>query len=214
MPPVRVALSNDYEVALRGVAAMLADFADRVEVVALSTATDLASDVDVILYDTFGRLPQHDQKLSEIVRANKARVVVYSWESYPPADARARGAAGYIHKGLAGAELADAIVAIHEDRTWESRDPGVDADESMPAWPGREHGLSTRESEMFTFLARGLSNQEIADRAYLSVNTVKTYISTAYRKIGVDSRSQAVAWALRNGFEPDPPRDGTDPVGP
>jgi DNA-binding CsgD family transcriptional regulator len=57
---------------------------------------------------------------------------------------------------------------------------------------------------MLTFIARGLSNQEIAERAYLSINTVKTYIRTAYRKVGVDSRSQAVGWALQNGFEPDP----------
>ena len=101
-----------------------------------------------------------------------------------------------------------AITAIHEGRTWESRDPEIDDDHAMPTWPGQEHGLSARESEMLTFIARGLSNQEIAERAYLSINTVKTYIRTAYRKIGVASRSQAVGWALRNGLYPDPPRRG------
>ncbi|MGZ8738479.1 MAG: response regulator transcription factor [Nocardioides sp.] len=204
MAAVRVALSNDYEIALRGVQAMLDEHADRVRVVELTTALEMAADVDVILFDTFGRLPRSDEKLREMVEINNAKVVVYSWTAYPVADARANGAAGYIHKGLSAAELADAIVAIHEGRSWESRDPGLGDDEdTMPSWPGQEHDLSPRESEMLTFIARGLSNQEIADSAYLSINTVKTYIRTAYRKVGASSRAQAVGWALRNGFAPD-----------
>ena len=46
---------------------------------------------------------------------------------------------------------------------------------------------------MLALITQGLSNQEIADRTYLSINSVKTYIRTAYRKIGVTRRSQAVA---------------------
>jgi DNA-binding NarL/FixJ family response regulator len=204
VPAIRIALSNDYEVVLHGVTAMLAPHADLVEVVACTTATTMPVDVDVILYDTFSRLPRHDEKLREIVELNNAKVAVYTWSSYPLEDARLHGAAGYIHKGLGGAELVEAITAIHEGRAWESLDPGIDDDHSMPTWPGQEHGLSARESEVLTFIARGFSNQEIAERAYLSINTVKTYIRTAYRKAGVDSRSQAVGWALRNGFQPDP----------
>jgi DNA-binding CsgD family transcriptional regulator len=70
----------------------------------------------------------------------------------------------------------------------------------MPQWPGQEHGLSAREAEMLTFLARGYTNKEIGERSYLSVNTVKTYLRTGYAKIGANSRSQAVAWAIRNGL--------------
>jgi two-component system, NarL family, response regulator LiaR len=208
MTAIRVALSNDFEVVLHGVTAILADYADQIEVVICTTAIKMPADVDLILYDTFGRLPRHDEKLRDIVRSNSAKVVVYSWDSYPDADARSQGAAGYIHKGLDGAELVKAMTAIHEGRTWESRDPEIDDDHAMTTWPGQEHGLSARESEMLTFIARGLSNQEIAERAYLSINTVKTYIRTAYRKVGVASRSQAVGWALRNGFYPDPPTSG------
>ena len=70
-------------------------------------------------------------------------------------------------------------------------------------WPGREQGLSARESEVLALITQGLSNQEIAERTYLSINSVKTYIRTGYRKIGVSRRSQAVAWGMRHGFEPD-----------
>jgi DNA-binding CsgD family transcriptional regulator len=62
------------------------------------------------------------------------------------------------------------------------------------------HGLSRRESEMLHLITCGLSNQEIADSLYLSINSVKTYIRSAYRKIDVTRRSQAVAWSVRRGL--------------
>ena len=69
-------------------------------------------------------------------------------------------------------------------------------------WPGREFGLTAREAEIIALITQGLTNQEIAERSYLSINSVKTYIRTAYRKMGVASRSQAVLWGVRHGFEP------------
>ncbi|MDF1606229.1 response regulator transcription factor [Nocardioides sp. YIM 152315] len=65
--------------------------------------------------------------------------------------------------------------------------------------------LSEREEQVLALIAQGLTNQEIADRVFISINSVKTYIRSAYRKIGVSSRSQAVAWGLRKGVLP-PPR--------
>ena len=202
--PIRLALSNDFHVVLAGVEAMLANHSERVEVVARTTATDIP-DADVILFDTFGRLPKGDDKLRQVVQENDAKVVVYSWENYPVELAREHGAAGYIHKGLPADQLVAAIVAIHEGTYAESppAPPGVSDDQSMPTWPGQDAGLTARESEILGFIAQGLTNEEISSRAYLSINTVKTYIRTAYRKIGATSRSQAVIWAVRNGFVPD-----------
>jgi DNA-binding NarL/FixJ family response regulator len=155
--------------------------------------------VDLILFDTFGRLPADDAKLQEMVASNDAKVVVYSFGAYSPDEARRQGAAGYIHKGLNGTHLAQAIVALHEGRAWESGLPAVD-EEAAIRWPGQALGLSERESETLSYIARGLTNQQIAELSFLSINTVKTNIRTAYRKIGVSRRSQAVLWALRNGF--------------
>jgi DNA-binding CsgD family transcriptional regulator len=70
-------------------------------------------------------------------------------------------------------------------------------------WPGAEHGLTARESEIVALIARGLSNRDIAERSYLSINSVKTYIRTAYRKVGVTRRAQAVVWGMQHGLEPD-----------
>jgi transcriptional regulator with XRE-family HTH domain len=55
-------------------------------------------------------------------------------------------------------------------------------------------------------IARGLSNQEIAERAHVSINSIKQYIRSAYRKIGIERRTQAVLWAVANGFVPDTER--------
>lgn len=201
--PIRVALSNDYHVVLAGVAAMLEPYAEQVEVVELTADREVSEPVDLILFDTFGRMPDDDQKLEHLVAANAAKVVVYSWDAYPVADALAHGASGYVHKGLPPEELVEAILAIHRGEYVESPTSDASEDEGMPTWPGQEHGLSARESEILSFIARGVSNEEIARSAYLSVNTVKTYIRTGYRKIGVTSRAQAVRWALTHGFQPD-----------
>ena len=71
----------------------------------------------------------------------------------------------------------------------------------LAAWPGESAGLSARESELLALITQGLSNEQITAVCYLSINTVKTYIRSTYRKIGVSTRAQAVAWAMRNGFD-------------
>jgi NarL family two-component system response regulator LiaR len=70
-------------------------------------------------------------------------------------------------------------------------------------WPGRSAGLSPREAEVIALITQGLSNQDIADRMFVSINSLKSCIRTAYRKIGVERRAQAVLWGVQNGFEPD-----------
>jgi DNA-binding NarL/FixJ family response regulator len=202
--PVRVVLSNDYEIALLGLAQMLARHPDQVQLVGLTTEARMPHPADVILFDTFGRLPADDRKLRTVVRENSpAKVVVYSWEDYPEEAARRNGAVGYLHKGLPAAELVAALVAAHRGGT----PPPVPDDELVPSWPGQVYGLSQREAEMLTFITRGLSNEEIAEQAYLSINSVKSYIRNAYKKIGVRTRPQAVAWGYRHGFQ------STDEIG-
>jgi DNA-binding NarL/FixJ family response regulator len=67
--------------------------------------------------------------------------------------------------------------------------------------------LTQRELDVLRLVARGLSNREISSVLGLSPNTVKTYIRLAYRRIGVESRSQAVLWAVGQGM-------AEEPVGP
>ena len=64
--PIRVAIVNDYEIVVAGVAAMLAPHRDRVVVVELDSGLPVVSDVDVILYDTFGQV-QGDAVLADLL---------------------------------------------------------------------------------------------------------------------------------------------------
>ncbi len=67
-------------------------------------------------------------------------------------------------------------------------------------WAGADEGLSRRESEVIALIVAGLSNQLISEHLFITANTVKSYIRSAYSKIGVRSRVQAVVWAARHGF--------------
>ncbi len=203
--PIRVAIVNDYEIVVAGVAAMLEPHRDRVAVVEMNSGLPVLSDVDVILYDTFGQVQGDGIDLDDLVHGTDARVVIFSWNLQPDLVQRAldKGASGYLSKGLASDEVVEAIEAVHAGEV--VRPPEAEPVDRGAAgeWPGREVGLTAREAEVLALITQGLSNQEIAERSYLSINSVKTYIRTAYRKIGVTRRSQAVVWGMKHGFEPD-----------
>lgn len=211
--PLRVAIVNDYEIVVAGVAAALAPFADRVAVVELDAQLTVISDVDVILYDTFGQVQGDGVDLEDLVRGNDAKVLIFSWNMQPELIERAlaKGAAGYLSKELGAAEIIDCIEAVCNG-TLSQPVPKPAGGRTLGAWPGKEHGLSPREAEVIALITQGLSNDEIAKMTYLSINSVKTYIRAGYRKIGVTRRAQAVIWGMKNGFEPDTVRIVQSPV--
>ncbi len=69
---------------------------------------------------------------------------------------------------------------------------------------GSEVGLTHREADILGRIVRGRSNRAIADECGLSINSVKSYIRSAYRKMDVVSRTQAVVWGVQHGFPLDP----------
>jgi DNA-binding NarL/FixJ family response regulator len=66
--------------------------------------------------------------------------------------------------------------------------------------PGGETGLTDREREVLALIAEGLPNKLIARRLEISEKTVKAHATSAFRRIGVDDRTQAALWARRNGL--------------
>lgn len=63
-------------------------------------------------------------------------------------------------------------------------------------------GLSKREIEVLQLMADGYSNEEIAERLYVSLNTIKTHTSRVFEKLDVKRRTQAVETAKRKGIIP------------
>ena len=205
-----MAIVNDYEIVIAGVAAALAPFADRVRVVELDSRLPVLSDVDLILYDTFGQVQGDGVDLETLVNGGRAKVVIFSWNlDVALVDrALARGASGYLSKELKAEEMIDGLEAVARGEVVRpSRHEPINltrAAGSLPSvWPGDGFGLSVREAEVIALITQGLSNDEIAKTTYLSINSVKTYIRGAYRKIGITRRSQAVIWGMKHGFEPD-----------
>ena len=215
--PVRLAIVNDYEIVVAGLAAMLEDHRDRVHVVEINAQTAVLSDVDVVLVDTFGHLARGGSDLSDLIRDTPAPVVLFSWElpREAIATAAAAGAAGYLSKALTAKEIVDALEAIRDGETVVRTTSLTAASETGQEFlrPVATEGLSPREAEVLAFITQGLTNAEIARNLYLSVNSVKTYIRSAYRKIGVTRRSQAVGWGMQHGFAPGPMRR-LDPSSP
>jgi two-component system, NarL family, response regulator LiaR len=204
--PVRVALMNDYEVVVSGLQTMLGPYAGRVRVVELDSMLPVHSPVDVVLFDAYGR-QRVSSVVAQTIAETDAKVVIYTWHLDPELvrEALDKGAVGCLSKTIEALDLVSALEKVHGGSVVVSdTEPllALEAEISGGDWPGREHGLSARESEVLCLIAQGLSNQEIADRAYLSINSVKTYIRSAYRKIRVERRTQAVLWATRNGLVP------------
>lgn len=208
--PIRIAVINDYELVVKGVAAMVQPYSSWVKVAELNANTPVDEPVDVGLYDTFGSAQADRANLEEMLaNPNVRRLVVYTWNMDPvliQAAARA-GVAGYLSKSMTGPDLVDALVRVHRGDRVVSRDPGRQAPVAGD-WPGRADGLTVRESEVVALITQGLSNDEVAARSHLSINSVKSYIRSAYRKMGVSRRSQAVLWGIKHGFQPDRERIG------
>ena len=201
--PLRLAIVDDYAVVVAGVASFLAS--EGIDVVETGASMPVLSDVDIVLYDTFGQVQGKGPGLADFVRDSGAKVVVYSWNLQRGMieEALAAGACGYLSKVLTGPQIVAALKRVMAGETVIFAGDNESSVDGAGDWPGRSAGLTPREAEVLALIAQGLSNKQIAERAYLSVNSIKTYIRTAYRRIGVTSRSQAVVWAMQNGFAPD-----------
>lgn len=139
----------------------------------------------------------HDMRLHTLLRSSRSTVIATYWDDDSPAVAAALrcGAHGAVSMKLSKEKLCDALEDVWGTVTGvrtvsgsgEVCDQGVE-----------RCGLSTRELEVLGLVGEGLTNQDIAERMVVSINTVKTYVRAAYRKIGVERRSQAVLWAAQN----------------
>ncbi len=207
-PCHRVSVANDYQIVIAGLHAMLAPFTDRVEVVEWINVNEDTPErwVDVLLFDTFGRVGLGFSDIEQLVDNPVVQhVVAYTWETEPSLIARAEdvGVSGFVSKSLEPADLLDVFDRVVAGEKVVAVGPRHTRVDPAPNWPGMAMGLTQRESETLALVVRGLRNQEIADALFLGVNTVKTHLKSLYRKLGARNRAEAVALALADGaFRP------------
>lgn len=204
--PITLAIIDDFDVIVHGTAAILQPHADQVRLVELDTTGEITHPVDVALLDCFGQAEAHAGIVSEVAHHPLVgRLAVYTWNFAPALIEKAfhLGATSYLSKGLPGQALADALVATHAGEQVVADGGSTGRPEVGRLWPGRDLGLTERESEVLAHLTQGRKTREIADALYLSVNSIKTHTQHLYRKIGVTTRTEAALWGIDHGFRPD-----------
>jgi NarL family two-component system response regulator YdfI len=166
---------------------------------------------DVVLMDL--RMPNVDgiEAIGQIkARYPDVEVVIlttYDDDEYIVRGLRA-GARGYLLKDSGRKVLFEAIRAASRG---ESLLPSSVVEKVLARLaeprPVQAGGLSERESEVLALLAEGAANKEIAVRLQITERTVKAHVTGIFNKLGVNSRAEAVAVALRGGFLPVEPRE-------
>jgi DNA-binding NarL/FixJ family response regulator len=197
--PLKVAIVNDYELVVHGLSAMLAPFDDRVQVVAVEIGGLPEVPADIALFDTFAGRRSALARVDAMAKdASLGKVVLYTWDLPDEFanDIGRRAIDAVILKSTSGEQLVEALERVHRN---EAVEPGEH--DLFPGVPT----LSEREREVLALLGSGLSNRQIADELYLSVDTVKTHVRKVFGKLGVGNRTQAALVAIEEGLTPRQP---------
>ncbi|HXN59442.1 MAG TPA: response regulator transcription factor [Acidimicrobiales bacterium] len=197
--PIRVALVNDYMIVLEGLRSLLKSSEPEIQVVELDIRKGPQRGVDVTLLDTYGELDDLAKRLRSIgSEPNNGALVVFSFSDRPQAVRRAlhAGAQGFISKAAPRQQIVDGIKAAArgERVVLTQRSQHAQIDEAL-RWPGRDIGLTERESELLSLLPTGMTNRELGDHLYVSENTIKTQLRHLYAKLDVRNRAQAASLA-------------------
>jgi len=212
--PITVLIADDHTLVREGVRLLLnaqPDFRVVAEAADGVRAVQMARECrpDLILLDL--RMPEMNglQALEEILCEQPgARVVILSMYDSGPEffHALGMGAAGYILKGAASAEMIDALRVIAAGENYLSpRLTTLLVKEFQQIWqpapyegPNPGQILSSREMEVLMGLAEGKTNAEIARELFISASTVQTHRTRILEKLSLRTRSDLVKYALKH----------------
>ncbi len=211
MANIKLLIADDHKMVREGLKAFFApntDFQVVAEAVDGLDAVHKAVEFkpDVILLDLI--MPNMDGiEAAKMIKSqlSDARIIIItsSLEETMVIAAIKAGASGYLLKDSSPDEIEEAIKMVHHGETaFPSRITSIMVKElNRPEkQPSKCHTLTEREVEILRLIAAGHSNQEIANRLFLSVWTVRTYVTGILDKLGVENRTQATLYALREGL--------------
>ncbi|MDE9366877.1 response regulator transcription factor [Luteipulveratus sp. YIM 133132] len=212
-PSVRVLLVDDEELVRAGLRALV-DGEQGIAVVgeagdgAEAISRTKALSPDVVCMDV--RMPNVDgiqatRVLTERHPDTKVLVLTTFENDDYVHEALQAGAQGFLLKRSAPDAVVSAILTVHQGDSLLYPDAVrrlvAAAAPAGPARPGLPM-LSQREGDVLRLIARGCSNAEIAAELYVTIETVKTHVTSILGKLGVRDRVQAVIRAYETGFVP------------
>jgi len=205
---IRVIIIDDHSLIRTGLRMLLND-QPGIEVVADVCDVEAAmrflhdATADIAVLDPVASEQRIADQIKTLARQPGCKVLLLTGDKSPalPANAIAAGAWGFVVKSASIEEVASAIRNVHRGNLFivsPHRQAFTRPAAPTPSQPAVD--LSNREEEVLRLIARGNTNQQIADTLFLSVKTIETYRSRLAKKLGLSSRSQMVTYAIEAGL--------------
>jgi two-component system, NarL family, response regulator LiaR len=206
--PIRVLLVDDHAVVRSGLGAVLLSY-DDMELVGEAGNGEEAIRLceklqpDVVLMDLL--MPVMDGvTATAAIRKQWPRINIIALTSFKEKEmvegALKAGAMSYLLKNVSAAELVTAIKGAVSGQSRLSPEAAQVLIQDIKAPPAPSYDLTDREKEILALMVEGLPNNSIAERLVVSQSTVKFHVSNVLSKLGVSSRTEAVALALKHNL--------------
>lgn len=204
--PIRVIIVDEHPMVRSGLVALI-DINDDFELAAEAASGEEAVDLcvehqpDIVLMDLMLPGMNGDEATAALLKeCPNTRVIALT--SFPEEDLVQRtlkaGAISYLLKNISAEELAQAIRDAHAGKPTLAPEATKALIDNATGAPRPGHDLTGRELEILGMMVKGLKNPDIAERLVVSRSTVKFHVSNILRKLGVSTRTEAVALALQN----------------
>lgn len=217
MATIRLLIADDHQMLLDGIRALLRDAEDIAVVGEAPNGAEVIAfveqqQVDVILMDINMPVMNGIETTAHIAKHHAAiKVIALTMHSERTFISRIlkAGAAGYVLKNTGKQELLTAIRRVAAGETYFSNEvASVMMEQYMPQSSRRNgsglepsvHELTKRETEILRLIAQELTNNEIAERLFISMYTVETHRKNLIRKIGVKNTAGLVKYAMQQGL--------------